>query len=253
MRAYRVRRRDKPQDDNHYWISFTDLMSALLVIFILAVAALVLQLGNQQQRLEGQQESFTEQVNSLREAETVRAEMLHEIQDDLKDQGIEVYISENNSVISIPSELLGFDKGSYDIKDEYRDVSLEIGSAVSKAVQQDDRSKYLDTVFVEGHTDNADFSGLEGTGNWGLSTFRAISLWTLWEEELSQEQKLSELASADGNRLFSVSGYGETRPMTEDQATDTDRALNRRIDLRFTTVRPDASELERIERLGEVE
>lgn len=228
-------------------------MSALLVIFILAVAALVLQLGNQQQRLEGQQESFTEQVNSLREAETVRAEMLHEIQDDLKDQGIEVYISENNSVISIPSELLGFDKGSYDIKDEYRDVSLKIGSAVSKAVQQDDRSKYLDTVFVEGHTDNADFSGLEGTGNWGLSTFRAISLWTLWEEELSQEQKLSELASADGNRLFSVSGYGETRPMTEDQATDTDRALNRRIDLRFTTVRPDSSELERIERLGEVE
>lgn len=253
MRAYRVRRHDKPQDDNHYWISFTDLMSALLVIFILAVAALVLQLGNQQQRLEGQQESFTEQVNSLREAETVRAEMLHEIQDDLKDQGIEVYISENNSVISIPSELLGFDKGSYDIKDEYRDVSLKIGSAVSKAVQQDDRSKYLDTVFVEGHTDNADFSGLEGTGNWGLSTFRAISLWTLWEEELSQEQKLSELASADGNRLFSVSGYGETRPMTEDQATDTDRALNRRIDLRFTTVRPDSSELERIERLGEVE
>ena len=33
------------------------------------------------------------------------------------------------------------------------------------------------TIFIEGHTDNRPLQGFMGKGNWGLSTFRAISLW----------------------------------------------------------------------------
>src|SRR5699024_12702746 len=101
--------------------------------------------------------------------------------------------------------------------------------AVADAVKQECRAQYLGAVFVECHTDNADFSALEGTGNWGLSTFRAISLWTLWVNRLPAQSQLSTLTGPDGQPLFSVSGYGETRPTSEDQTTDSGAAANRRI------------------------
>lgn len=236
-----------------YWISFSDLMSALLVIFILAVVILVLQLTEKQRALAAEQETvreqrelFAAQVGTLREAELVRAEMLQEIQENLRAQGIEVIVSENNSVLSIPTALLGFESASYEIEEEFHDVSLAIGTAIADALAKDDRYKHLDTVFVEGHTDNVHFEGLEGTGNWGLSTFRAISLWRLWGEQLPQDKRLDSFVSTTGDPLFSTSGYAETRPATETQDTDAERAANRRIDIRFTVIRPSADDLSEI-------
>lgn len=231
-----------------FWMSFTDLMSALLFVFILAAVALMLQLVQSRESLAAQAEEFSDQVSDLKRAEDVRAEMLTDIADELRLQGIEVIVSQNGSVISIPSELLGFDRASYEIEDEYEDVSLAIGTAIATAIREDERGRYLDTVFVEGHTDNADYSGLEGTGNWGLSTFRAISLWRLWEDQLPADSQLATLTGPDGQPLFSVSGYAETRPTTEDQSTESGAKANRRIDIRFTIVRPDSQELEEIER-----
>lgn len=250
MRILR-RKNHEPEAEESYWISFTDLMTSLLFIFILAVMALMLQLTQQQSALAEQQTKFSEQISTLQTAEVVRAQMLEEIQNELKAAGIEVLVTENNSVLSIPSALLGFDAASYDIEKSYEKVSLSIGKAISRAIRKDERLKYLDTVFVEGHTDNVDFSGLEGTGNWGLSTFRAISLWTLWDKKLPENARLDSMLNAENRPLFSVSGYGQTRPVTKSQDTETQLAANRRIDIRFTITRPDSSELLNIEKIIE--
>lgn len=248
-----TRRRSKSQsneDGESFWISFSDLMSALVMIFILAVVVLVLQLSEkqnelsvQQEKVQVQQDRFNDQVSTLRAAEVVRKDMLEEMQKTLKDRGIDVLITENNSVLSIPSEKLGFAAASYDIDDEFKDVALSIGQVISEGIQTDDRMKFLDTVFVEGHTDNVVFKGLDGTGNWGLSTFRAISLWSLWDEELPAALNLGKLQNQSKQLLFSVSGYGQSRPVAAKQHNDAKRAANRRIDIRFTIVRPDADDL----------
>ena len=250
MRSRRRRSHGEGQSES-YWISFSDLMTALLFVFILAVMALMLQLTEQKNALEDQRNRFTEEISTLQSAEVVRAEMLKEIQKELQALGIEVKVTENQSVLSIPSALLGFDASSHKIKKSYESVSLKIGHAVSRAINQEDRLRHLDTIFVEGHTDNLTFDGLEGAGNWGLSTFRAISLWNLWEEKLPQSTALGNLENAEGKPLFSVSGYGDTRPATSSQRTDKERAANRRIDIRFTIKRPDSDDLLEIEKLAE--
>lgn len=248
-------RGSRTDEENPYWISFSDLMSALLVVFILAVVVLMTQLiqkqsdlASKQAELDSARTEFANQIGTLQEAESVRTEMLSEIRDELVSQGIEVSVSENGSVLSIPSALLGFESAAYDIKPEYRNVALTIGTVIAQNIEKNDRMKYLDTVFVEGHTDDQPFDGLEGTGNWGLSTFRAISLWNLWGSDLPKNVNLSSLKSADGKPLFSVSGYGETRPAEHDQTTEADRSKNRRIDIRFTIVRPTADDLLKIEK-----
>lgn len=262
MRILRSRRPVDSEESGGYWISFSDLMAALLAVFILAVVVLAINIGNQQLALEEQQiesellsnqyerqiEEFDEQVSDLQSSEQIRATIVQEIQQELEAQGIEVFAAENHSVLSIPSEQLGFDASDYAISPSFEPTATAIGSAVSRAIQRENRFEHLDTVFVEGHTDNVAFDGLEGTGNWGLSTFRAISLWTHWEEELPAEEQLTELESASGNQLFSVSGYAETRPTTEEQRDATQRAANRRIDIRFTIMRPSS---ETMEDLGE--
>lgn len=119
-------------------------------------------------------------------------------------------------------------------------------------ISRDDRVEFLDTIFIEGHTDNRPLQGFMGKGNWGLSTFRAISLWQFWGDALAREEQLSRLNNKDGKPLFSVSGYGETRPAVADQVTEEDFKRNRRIDIRFTIRRPDSAQYEQVkERLGE--
>lgn len=247
MRILRRRTPAESDEGTSYWISFSDLMAALLAIFVLAVVVLALNLSSQQQTLEAQHDDFQQQIRDLQSSEQVRAELVHEIEEELERQGIKVRVSENNSVLSIPSEQLGFEAAEYEISSDYEDVSLTIGRAISQAIRAGDRYEHLDTVFVEGHTDNVTFDGLQGTGNWGLSTFRAISLWTLWEDQLPESEQLSDFYSSSGHRLFSVSGYGETRPTTEDQDEDSERARNRRIDIRFTIVRPTSEDMEDLE------
>lgn len=240
-------------EENPYWMSFSDIMSALLVIFILASVILILQLMEIQKELKERQVQFEQELVELKKAEQVRRTILDEAVEALRERGIKVEVSENHTVLSIPNDLLGFDTGAYDIHAAYQARALEIGKVINEVISREDRVEFLDTIFIEGHTDNRPLQGFMGKGNWGLSTFRAISLWQFWGSALSPDEQLARLKNKDGKPLFSVSGYGETRPVLVDQQTEDDFKRNRRIDIRFTIRRPDSAQYEQVrERLEEL-
>lgn len=228
-------------------------MSGLLLVFILATVALMLQvsvtqtaLGQKVQEAEAQKAAFDAQVGTISEAEKVRTEILTETSKRLKAAGIEVQVNTDTAVLSIPTAALGFTSGSYAIEPRYADRAAKIGQVLSDVLRDNGRTAYLDTVFVEGHTDSDPFKGPLGMDNWGLSTFRAISLWQLWGRALPAGTQLDALKNADGHPLFSVSGYSDTRPTADTPKGVHDYAGNRRIDIRITIVRPSSAELERI-------
>lgn len=240
-------------EENPYWMSFSDIMSALLVIFILASVILILQLMEIQKELKERQVQFEQELVELKKAEQVRRTILDEAVEALRKRGIKVEVSENHTVLSIPNDLLGFDTGAYDIHAAYQARALEIGKVINEVISREDRVEFLDTIFIEGHTDNRPLQGFMGKGNWGLSTFRAISLWQFWGSALSPDEQLARLKNKDGKPLFSVSGYGETRPVLVNQQTEDDFKRNRRIDIRFTIRRPDSAQYEQVrERLEEL-
>jgi len=233
-------------EENPYWMSFSDILSALLVVFILASVILILQLMERQK-------DFDQKVSQLEMAEQIRRTILQEAKQELEQRGIEVQTSENESVLRIPNELLGFDTGEFELQPRYAPTALEIGQVLNRVITRDDRIDYLDTVFVEGHTDSRAFQGFMGKGNWGLSTFRAISLWQFWSDALPAGEQLDRLRNKDNNPLFSVSGYAQTRPVSDGDSDD-DYRRNRRIDIRFTIRRPDTNEYSEVGRLlGEPE
>lgn len=244
------RRRSAEGAEETVWISFSDLMTALLTVFMLAAVALVFSLTQEQDALaqvrteaeeaKARGDRFDTMLNSLSTSEQVRADMVAEIRDALAAQGIAVEVDAAHTVIRVPVELLGFDSGSSEIRPQHEANALTIGSVIAEALVKEERYRELDTVFVEGHTDDVPMDNLYG-GNWGLSSNRAISLWRLWEGRLRVD--LGSLTGHAGERLFSVSGYAETRPVNATQVTDADRAANRRIDIRFTEHRFSQDEL----------
>lgn len=67
MRSLNSRARNSSQvdEENPYWISFSDIMAALLIIFVLAAVALVLELTQKK-------EDWNESMLQIQEAEKKR-------------------------------------------------------------------------------------------------------------------------------------------------------------------------------------
>lgn len=234
-------------EDNPYWISFSDLMSALLVVFILAAVALIIELTEQKSEIE-------QDIDQLRLATKARKDILYEIKAELAKQKIMVEVADNDTVLRIPDTTLTFKSNSDKIPEniQTREMVKMIGLTLHRALNKPfDETKdklmrfgLLDTVFIEGHTDSIPTK--KEKGNWGLSSFRAISLWEYWEDNLSVSPPFSRMENTSGQKIFSVSGYAATRRLNLVEDTFESRAANRRIDIRFTIKQPKIAELEEI-------
>lgn len=145
MRVFR-RAPASVDEENPYWMSFSDIMAGLLILFVLACAVLVLNLTQKQQ-------DFDKSIQELKKADTVRRTILHEIEEQLKRKGINVIVNENDSIVSISSDLLGFASRDYAIREQYQETALGIGQVLGDVIRKEGRTEYLDTIFIEGHTD----------------------------------------------------------------------------------------------------
>lgn len=241
-------------EENPYWMSFSDIMASLLVIFILASAALVLQLTEQKEEL-------SRDMQELKKAEEVRRDILREIKEELRQKNIIVETADNDTVLRVPEQALSFVSGRYDIPQGYIKNVQEIGDVLYQTLQVHEgnipRWNYLDTVFIEGHTDDAPYRNEAIKGNWGLSTFRAISVWEQWVNAVSPSQHLATMKNHLGDNLFSVSGYADSRPAYCNNAicdktnqkkwfNPADRDKNRRIDIRITVKNPSIEDFQKI-------
>lgn len=241
MRRNNTYRNGSVDVENPYWMSFADLMSALLVIFILAAVMLIIELTEKTQNINAD-------IQDLKNAEQARHDILHEVKDKLEARyNVKVEIAENDTVIRIPENTLTFARGKANIpqNDKVQEAVRNIGEVLQQAIIKNDRFQYLDTVFIEGHTDSRNIY-YKGKGNWGLSADRAIHVWQIWQDDLTVTPKLGNLKNSNNQKLFSVSGYAATRRIQEIEDTPNQRARNRRLDIRFTVKKPTITDLEKI-------
>ncbi len=231
------RNNDNNETENPYWMSFSDIMSGLLLIFMLATAILILELTEKKEKVN-------DAIDEIRQAEQVKQEIMEEIKKELDKLNIFVEINDNESLIRIPEETLTFSTNSdlIPMQQVIQDNVKAIGSVLHTAITSNNRLGYLDTIFLEGHTDSRPSN--REKGNWGLSTFRAISLWNYWDMELDLTPSFSEMTNYSGQSLFSVSGYAATRRVNEIEITESEQRANRRIDIRFTVKKPVLKDLQ---------
>lgn len=209
-------------DDGHYWISISDLMTSLLFIFIIILAYTIF--------------TFSEKSAVFEESFYSRGELLTQIQTTLKAKNIDVDIDPKNGNMRIKADTF-FAVGSADLSADGQAKMAEIARNIQKAYLSNIKYKNaIDTVFIEGHTDNIpvnlNFGGRRWT-NMELSAQRAINTYLTMDSATG----IGQIKNRDGRFLFSYSGYSDLRPVG-DNASEAGRSQNRRIEFFFALTSP---------------
>lgn len=220
-----IRKEEHEEEQQDFFtLSISDLMAGLLAIFILTICYFIL--------------NFSQATAQLTQNDIKRTELLETVYEELRKDGIQVEIDEKHGVLRISEGIL-FDVGLADIKPNGRIVITRLSHILSETLQSDEFVDSVETVFIEGHTDNVPINNGFFPSNWELSTKRAINTWLLMK---SSSPVLEKLQNRNGQLMFSCSGYAESRPIA-DNSSVAGRSANRRIDIRFTMSPPSEEDI----------
>lgn len=211
------------QNGDAFTTSVSDLMAGLLSIFILALCYFML--------------NFQTVTNKYTGNTELRNQLLKDVGKDLQAQGLQVRIDTKQGVLRIPESVL-FESGEANIKEQGQAAVSKLSQSLLKTMTRPEYREALETVFIEGHTDNVPIHNEFFQSNWELSTQRAINTWNLMRNDVPE---FNWLVNPRGEPIFSCSGYAETRPVREnglDPNSEAGRAANRRIDIRFVMMPP---------------
>lgn len=240
------------EDEGGYLVAASDLMSGLLFLFILTsmVFALSYQDSEDKKREEVasivQQEQERERQRESREHALSRAQerMLVELQEILERAGVAVTIDTRAGVLRLPEEVL-FPKGRSDFLPTGQKNVEHLAHALAEVLPcyihdgiEDEAcaaknpfGAMLSVLLIEGHADRSQYQNsrclIAEDCNWDLSADRAMRTFNI---VLQVEPDLGGLKNEEGRTILGVSGYGSSRPIDGNAATD---ERNRRIDLRF--------------------
>jgi chemotaxis protein MotB len=234
------------EEEESYYVSMTDLLVGVIFIFVIILMYFAL-------RFQQAEETRIERVNELQKATEARTEILSDLQKALKDQGVIVEIDLRTGTLHLPENVL-FESGQAALNQTGRQALQVLGGQLSRILPCYTPARVtscadletridadIDTVFVEGHTDDRPVSANNPIGdNWRLSAERAISTFKALDES---QPELVALRNQRGQMVLSVSGYSEFRPRQPNDS-EAARSANRRIDLRVLMEAPTVQDLE---------
>lgn len=245
--------RKKQEGGANYFASMTDMMVGILFIFIIMIAYFAFQIKEDNQK----QNPLLIYIDR---GEQFRQGIAEKVADDLRKNNIDAQVSPKNpGVVTLKgSGLFGVGQSKIDSLpnsqekiDYISDVLAKVmrcyvytaaNSAISYKCDNPD-SIYLESVYIEGHTDNQGVGqGLtlqDGSkNNLELSSKRATNTYT---EMVLKNPVLESYKSPEKEQVLSVAAYGEQRPLASNES-ESGRAANRRIDIRFVMWVPKSKE-----------
>ena len=203
-------------------VTYGDLMSYLMIFFLIMFATTVAKIPRENRDLEvqkslvsiqklfGGKASSEEYERALkRQSEAAMAVELKETMDKNKmSQFVAVELKDKKIRLVLADGVL-FDSGSAEMRPESRDLMKSLAGHLKASGNP---------ILIEGHTDDVPVRGGHYGSNWELSMARAYAVL----REL-------ETAGVPSERL-SAEGYGQYRPI-ENNTTPEGRAKNRRIEI----------------------
>lgn len=239
----------KEEDGQSYLVSVGDMMSGLLFVFIITLMVFVINFHLEKIKKTEETEKLQKKQEELTDAKEVRTQLLEDLKKSLEESGVTVQIDREKGLLRIPEKIL-FESGKAKfIAGGELSLSILASSLIEFLPCSSGRRGMerpsgcegkifkpgrLEAVMVEGHTDNVPIQSNRFKDNWDLSAQRSIITWRYLRQD---QPELDRLENAEGEKLFGVSGYADTRPRIYHDEPKPER-LNRRIDLRFILASP---------------
>ncbi|MCQ2012912.1 OmpA/MotB family protein [Clostridium butyricum] len=196
-----------------YWISFSDLMSGVLIVFILLFIY----------KLFDYQESMAQKEQMIQELSSTRLQIISMLKEEFEKENIDIAIDPKTGAIRLSESIL-FDFGKSELKGEGK-AFLEkfIPIYLSILLEEEDIRSHISQIIIEGHTDdNSTY-----IYNLKLSQERAFSVVEFLLSdgfEYSKKEDLQQYLTANGR------SYSEI--VQNDDGTINEEA-SRRVEIKF--------------------
>jgi chemotaxis protein MotB len=242
-------------DGNNYMMSVADVMSGLMFIFIITLAIFVVDFMVASKEHENKIQKLAQVLSKLDENALLRAQMLRDMQSKLAELDVDVDVDQEHGVLRLNENAIRFTTGSSELNIDQLDRLRTVANVLSEILPcyganppagghcLPETAAKLDSVFIEGHTDNVPIGGRLAQiyeDNWALSASRAIYTY---RQVVEAETMLGTMVNKSQQPVISVSGYGAGRPVPGHEHTvATNDPINRRIDFRFIMTPPSFTE-----------
>jgi len=145
----------------NYWMSFADMMSALLMVFVLLLAVVVFDY----------REDLAEKEQQIEEIKGVKNEIIAALMAEFEDSNIDLVIDPETGAIQLATNIL-YAYNSAEITEEGKKTLAQFIPKYLDILLQDKYRDDIATIIIEGHADNTG----EYLYNLGLSQERAFSV-----------------------------------------------------------------------------
>ncbi len=226
----------REEEETSYWLSYSDMMAALLLIFILIISFTLLQsqtvyeekeneLIAQKELVEEQQEQLEEQQEQLDKLIGIRKELIEALKQEFEGSDLSVAVDSKTGSIALDSSIL-FDSGQFSLKNTGEDLLKKFLPKYIKVLTSQEFKDYVSEIIIEGHTDS--------TGsylfNLELSQKRALSVSSFC---LDTEKNVLSQAQVDRLRkIVTANGKSFSNPVLDANGRENQNA-SRRVEFLF--------------------
>ena len=209
---------------NDFWISISDLMSGLMVIFLFIAVAYMYEIKDIFQGVIYVTEGFEDTEKSLYK------ELMKEFKNDLENWNAEIDAKTLSVIFKEPDILFG--KGEHEIKPMFRKILNDFFPRYIDVLCEDEYKSSISSVRIEGHTST----------EWKIQTPEKLAY--LNNMSLSQARASEVLhyvlstnlngSSSWVQRHLQAVGYSSSKLITSESGIE-DRILSRRVEFKVVT------------------
>ncbi|MGF1474720.1 MAG: hypothetical protein ACFB6S_04065 [Geminicoccaceae bacterium] len=204
--------------------------------------------------LQAERDRLDELIERLGTREAKRQDLLERLRSELGRRGVEVRIDASRGILRLPESLLfasadaslsaGGEQALIILAEVLADTLACFGEDGASSTDCAEWQPLVETILIEGHTDEIPIRLPSFPDNWALASARAINTFRAL---LDAAPELEGFENSSGEALLSVSAYEALRPVAIGIDEDVLRR-NRRIDLRFLIAAPSEADLRDIRR-----
>ncbi len=153
--------RNRKREEVNYWMSYADLMSAMLMVFALLLTVVILDY----------KELLDKKEKEIKQVVSVKTEIIKALTEEFKESNMSIEIDQQTGAIRFPGSVL-FSTDSSEIAPQGKEFLNAFIPKYLDILLQDRFKTEISSIIIEGHTDN------KGTyiHNMKLSQDRAFSV-----------------------------------------------------------------------------
>lgn len=230
------RKKKRHLEETSYWLSYSDMMAALLLIFVLIISFTMLQsqrryeqkqeeLKQQQALVQSQQEQLQEQQEQLDKLIGIRTELIEALKKEFDGTDLSVKVDEKTGSIALDSSIL-FDSGQFALKASGEELLQKFLPKYIDVLTDKQFNDYISEIIIEGHTDTQG----DYLYNLELSQKRALSVATFCLDE--NKKVLSTAKITKLRKIVTANGKSFSNPILNKDGKE-DQNASRRVEFLF--------------------